>query len=58
MSPQKERNQDCISLLVSIESAFWVGNTERNFGIHTTNVRSGRTVRLTSHEGDHAPDWR
>ena len=36
----------------------WVGNTERNFGIHATNVRSGRTVRLTSHEGDHAPDWR
>jgi Tol biopolymer transport system component len=36
----------------------WVGNTERNFGIHLTNVTSGRTVRLTSHEGDHAPDWR
>ena len=36
----------------------WVGNTERNFGIHTTNVRSGQTVRLTRDEGDHAPDWR
>jgi TolB protein len=36
----------------------WVGNTERNFGIHATNVSSGRTVRLTRHEGDHAPDWR
>jgi dipeptidyl aminopeptidase/acylaminoacyl peptidase len=36
----------------------WVGNTERNFGIHVTNVTSGRTVRLTSHEGDHGPDWR
>jgi dipeptidyl aminopeptidase/acylaminoacyl peptidase len=36
----------------------WVGNTRRNFGIHATNVSSGRTVRLTRHEGDHAPDWR
>jgi TolB protein len=36
----------------------WVGNTEQNFGIHLTNVTSGRTVRITSHEGDHAPDWR
>ena len=36
----------------------WVGNTKRNFGIHTTNVGSGRTARLTRHEGDHAPDWR
>lgn len=36
----------------------WVGNTERNFGIHLTNVTSRRTVRLTRHEGDHAPDWR
>lgn len=36
----------------------WVGNTERNFGIHARNVTSGRTVRLTRHEGDHAPDWR
>jgi dipeptidyl aminopeptidase/acylaminoacyl peptidase len=36
----------------------WVGNTNRNFGIHTTNVRTGLTVRLTRHEGDHAPDWR
>ena len=36
----------------------WVGNTRRNFGIHATHVRSGRTVRLTRHEGDHAPDWR
>lgn len=36
----------------------WVGNTERNFGIHLTNVTSGRAVRLTRHEGDHAPDWR
>src|SRR5688572_1833212 len=36
----------------------WVGNTDRNFGIHATSVRSGRTVRLTRHEGDHAPDWR
>ncbi len=36
----------------------WVGNTERNFGIHVTEVTSRRTVRLTRHEGDHAPDWR
>ncbi|MBA3383584.1 MAG: PD40 domain-containing protein [Actinobacteria bacterium] len=36
----------------------WVGNTERNFGIHATDVSSERTVRLTRHEGDHAPDWR
>ena len=36
----------------------WVGNTARNFGIHATDVASGRTVRLTRHEGDHAPDWR
>ena len=36
----------------------WVGNTARNFGIHATNVSSGRTVRLTRHEGDHAPDRR
>lgn len=36
----------------------WVGNTKRNFGIHLTNVKSRQTVRLTRHEGDHAPDWR
>ena len=36
----------------------WVGNTKRNFGIHVTAVGSGQTVRLTRHEGDHAPDWR
>jgi Tol biopolymer transport system component len=33
----------------------WVGNTKRNFGIHATNVRSGRTVRLTRHEGGPRP---